>query len=105
MREMASKMLRPAVFVVVVGLATNAQGGELAPRPEVIKPAQWEMSEHEATDRIMVKFHDDSPMRLRDGRLTDLGAGVMGEATLTALERVQLGTWRRAFDATSEEQL
>jgi subtilisin family serine protease len=73
---------------------SSAFAGNLAPRPPVIKPERTvvDLARHESSV-IIVKFHDDLPVRLRNGNLTDFGAGLIGEVQ-PVLAGIADGRWR-----------
>ena len=78
-RHLTIQLLAAVVFAVVAFPQTP-----LKPRPAIAKPARTvvDAKKHDA-ERIYVKFRDDVPVRLREGKLAAAGANanVLNAAT------------------------
>ena len=82
----------------VMCLATTAASGrDLQPRPAVLKPDRTELHGYHRLDVIKVKFHDDGPVRARDGALTDFGTGEL-TAARDVLAMLDGAEWRPLVD-------
>ena len=60
------------------------------------------LQRHHESHVIMVKFHDNLPIRLRDGLPDDLGSGVLQSARAT-LDLFDTGHWTRIWQQTEED--
>lgn len=102
-RHLTIRFLVPLVFVgVAFGQAP------LTPRPAIAKPARTIVDAKERdAERIYVKFRDDLPVRLREGKLVALGANANAlNAVARLLNRVAAAgaKWER-LHSVAEERL
>lgn len=105
-----------AVAVLSAAVPTLASAREIVPRVPVDKKTRPALPAEVAVTRVIVKFHDGSRVRLRDGKLVALDGDARDAATLharglnaakvkSALRDVEkLATFNRLFTA-SEAQL
>jgi len=92
-----------ALAAGIIGLgSTTAFGRDLQPRPAVFKPVRTELHGYHRLDVIKVKFHDDAPVRVVDGLLTDFGTGelVAAQDVLAALDGA---VWRPLVDLPDDD--
>src|SRR5262245_45987263 len=68
------------LFVALGSAGFSAEAPK--PRQAIEKPKRTALDRtRNSTDRVYVKFRDDSNVRLRDGRLTDLGVGALARTS------------------------
>jgi hypothetical protein len=87
---------------ILLALTTAAGAAGLRPRPQVIKPQHVRLESYHRDDVIRVKFHDDAPVRSRDGALTDLGTGALDDAA-DVLAALDGAAWRPLIDADEQD--
>src|SRR5688572_5314816 len=94
------------VFVAALLAQSAFAADSLKPRPSIKKPksAVVDRSAH-LPDRVSVKFLDDSKVRLREGKLVDLGTGALDQAAALLQHLESSGAkWEREHQI-SEERL
>ncbi|MBL8860207.1 MAG: S8 family serine peptidase [Planctomycetes bacterium] len=99
---------RPLVAFLLLATALPAFAFDRRSPPEdsnpvLQKPATTRLEAFHRRDHIRVKFNDGLMIRVRNGRLTDLGTGALVDAQAT-LARFADGVWNRAH-TVSEERL
>jgi hypothetical protein len=93
-------------LIAAAAIAATATAAEQHVRPR--KPVdkadapRWDARLHQP-DVVWVKFHDDLPVRLRGGRLSDQGTAALAGAE-AVLAELAGGTWSRNFQS-SEDRL
>jgi serine protease len=94
--------------VLLLFLSAACYGADaLRPRVPVEKPARVKLDpQRDSTSRIQVKFRDDLPVRLRQGRLEDAGSGVLTPAAPILGHLGGAGAkWQRQHFGLTEEKL
>ena len=106
LRRVVAKLPASVLLLVALGLADGFCAEVLKPRQTIEKPKQTEVDRtRHSTNRIHVKFRDDSNVRLRGGQLTDLGAGALASASPVLGRWAASGvSWEREH-TVSEERL
>lgn len=91
------------LFAVLMALPATAHA--VAPRAESVKPAKTSVGPGYLTERISVKFRDDSGVRARGLVLTDLGNGALLQARPLLAKELAGGKWRPLHPDVPEAKL
>lgn len=92
-------------LAVLWALLLTPAAQALTPRPEAAKPDKTHVGPGYLTDRISVKFRDDSKVRARNQSLTDLGSGELNVAQGLLTKELAGGDWHPLHRDVTEDKL
>lgn len=93
-------------FIVAWLLAASPSSADIVAGPARAAQPRLLPGGLKRADLVLVKFEDGQTIRLREGRLSDLGTKALERAEPLLEEIARLGcTWERAYPGISEEKL